>query len=85
MKLYNIKDVSGLFAVLDNAQDRVVVETSDGSRLDWTTQKQALKSLASSMEGAGLRDLALTFRSSRDADSVISFLMGCRRPASRTA
>lgn len=85
MKLHNVANISGLFRILDNTRDNIVVETADGTRFDWKSQNGVLRSIAGNLEKTRLSQLSLCFQNKKDANDVMFFLMECNRDARQTA
>lgn len=85
MKLHNVKDVSGLMHLLDNAKGAVSVTTADGTEFDWVSQNGVVRAMLTSLGVYGVREMSLRFAKRSDANDVLNFLMGCTRTMARTA
>ena len=85
MKLHNVTNISGLFQVLDGTREAITVETADGRRYDWDSQKEIVRSITESLGAPKLGQISLHFRNKKDANDAIYFLMECRRHDRKTA
>lgn len=75
MKIMNIKDVDGFFAVVDKCKGKVELVTGEGDRLNLKSKLSQLVSLANIFSNAEIPELELVAYEREDIDMLLNYMM----------
>ncbi|MBQ1492215.1 MAG: polya polymerase [Blautia sp.] len=75
MKVMNIKDIDGFFAVIDKCKGKVELVTGEGDRLNLKSKLSQYVSLANIFSGGEIPELELVAYEREDIDSLLNFMM----------
>ena len=75
MKVMNIKDIDGFFAVIDKCKGKVELVTGEGDRLNLKSKLSQYVSLANIFSGGEIPELELVAYERDDIDRLINFMM----------
>jgi len=76
MKLTNVKDVDGLFKVIDSCKGKVELVTGEGDRLNLKSKLSQYVSLANIFSNGEIPEMELVAYEHEDLMKLIDFMMG---------
>ena len=76
MKLTNIKDVDGLFKVIDSCKGKVELVTGEGDRLNLKSKLSQYVSLANIFSSGEIPEMELVAYDHEDLMKLVDFMMG---------
>ena len=74
MKLMNVKNVEGLFKVIDSCKGRVELVTGEGDRLNLKSELSQYVSLTKIFSDATLPEMELVAYEPEDSEKLIAFM-----------
>ncbi len=75
MKLYNIKDIEGFFALLDSCHGKVELVTDEGDRINLKSKISQYFSLAQAFSDGVLDEIEIVAHEPDDAVKILDYMM----------